>query len=48
MNLICKRIPQLFTIPAQDDDISALQVKNRDGKWIHADPIPYAFFMTGH
>jgi len=22
------------------DDISALQVKNRDGEWIHADPIP--------
>lgn len=31
---------ELFTILAQDDDISALQVKNRDGEWIHADPIP--------
>ena len=31
---------ELFTILAQDDDISALQVKNRRGEWIHADPIP--------
>jgi isopenicillin N synthase-like dioxygenase len=35
---------ELFTILAQQDDISALQVKNRDGEWIHADPIPVCRF----
>ena len=36
----------MFTILAQDDDISALQVKNRDGEWVHADPIPVTILYT--
>ena len=36
---------ELFTILAQQDDISALQVKNRDGEWIHAEPIPVCIYF---
>lgn len=37
---------ELFTILAQQDDISALQVKNRNGEWIHADPIPVTLHLS--